>query len=54
MIIKPLGMAIWRNMVAIGNRSHYGGKMMKMMFHPAVFGGSQGMSMEKPKSKWLP
>lgn len=51
MLIKPLGMAIWRNMVAIGLRSHNGGKYMKMLMNPAVF-NSQPAQTEQRKSKW--
>lgn len=53
MLIKPLGMAIWRNMVAIGLRSHSGGKFMRMLLHPAVFGSQPGQP-EQTRSRWLP
>ena len=51
MLIKPLGMAVWRNMVAIGLRSHKGGKFMRMLLNPAVF-SSQPQQMEPQRSRW--
>ena len=53
MLIKPLGMAIWRNMVAIGLRSHNGGKFAKMLLNiPGLALG--GPAQEEKRSRWLP
>lgn len=51
MLIKPLGMAIWRNMVAIGLRSHNGGKFAKMLLNiPGLALG--GPNPEPKTSRW--
>ncbi len=51
-IIRPLGIAFWEVLYSVINRSYGRNPLMKMIFHPNVFGISNGQEEEKHSFKW--